>query len=185
MKPASFETAMSAGTKFTAIFLLLGALSVTACAADSPKTDLERRFTDTVRPFLENHCTTCHGGEKPAAQFDLRGYSNMTSVVKDYRRWALVLDRLTAKEMPPQGAKQPAADVRQKVVDWIEAVRKEEARKSAGDPGIVRRRLSNAEYNYTIRTGQASFRRLAVSVDPGLAGTDNSGELPSMSPVAE
>jgi hypothetical protein len=47
-----------------------------------------------------------------------------------------VLERLHATEMPPQAAKQPAPEARQKVIDRIEAVRKEEARKHTGDPGV-------------------------------------------------
>ena len=46
----------------------------------------------------------------------------------------------------------PPAEARQHVIEWIQAVRAEEVRKNAGDPGLVlARRLSNAEYNYTIR----------------------------------
>ena len=71
-------------------------------AADVANPDLERRFTQTVRPFLTRYCIGCHGGETPAAQFDLRPYSTMATVVHDYPRWAQVLERLTAKEMPPK-----------------------------------------------------------------------------------
>ena len=67
-------------------------------------------------------------------------------------------------------------------------MRAEEIRKSAGDPGLVlARRLSNAEYNYTIRdlTGQdhgQSTRQFPV--DPANpAGFDNSGESLTMSPA--
>ena len=60
------------------------------------------------------------------------------------------LRKLTA-EMPPQPMNQPPSLLRQ-VIDWITALRKSEARKRAGDPGPVSaRRLSNAEYNYTVR----------------------------------
>ncbi len=38
------------------------------------------------------------------------------------------------------------------MIDWVKAVRAEELRKHAGDPGpVLARRLSNSEYNYTIR----------------------------------
>ena len=46
-------------------------------AADVANAELERRFTQTVRPFLTRYCIGCHGGETPAAQFDLRPYSTM------------------------------------------------------------------------------------------------------------
>ena len=53
--------------------------------------------------------------------------------------------------MPPQQAKQPPKRARHHVIDWIDATWKSEARRNDGDPGpVLARRLSNAEYNYTI-----------------------------------
>jgi len=177
---------MSAPTRLTVVLLLLGAFSGTAIPADPADANLDRAFAETVHPFLATYCTGCHGGEKPMSQFDLKQYSNLTSVVRDYSRWALVGERLTAKTMPPQAAKQPDAAARQKVVDWIGAMLKNEARKTAGDPGVVlARRLSNAEYNYTIRdlTGVDIRPTREFPVDPANpAGFDNSGESLAMSP---
>ena len=70
----------------------------------------------------------------------------------DQRRWNLVLARLKAGEMPPsQSRQQPTPAQRQSVIDWIETVSAEDARRHPNDPGIVlARRLSNAEYDYTI-----------------------------------
>ena len=178
---------MSAPTRLTAVLLVLGAFSGTAIPADPADANLDRAFAETVHPFLATYCTGCHGGEKPMAQFDLKQYSNLTSVVRDYSRWALVGERLTAKTMPPQAAKQPDAAARQKVVDWIGAMLKNEARKTAGDPGVVlARRLSNAEYNYTIRdlTGVDVHPAREFPVDPAnTAGFDNSGESLGMPPA--
>jgi hypothetical protein len=162
------------------------ALRVTA-AADAVNSDLEHRFSQTVRPFLTSYCVGCHGGANPAAQFDLRQYSTVAAVVQDYARWNLVLEKLTAKEMPPKVAPQPPADVRQEVIDWVAAERLNEARKNAGDPGpVLVRRLSNAEYNNTIRdlTGVDMRPTREFPVDPAnTAGFDNSGESLSMSPA--
>ena len=148
---------------------------------------LESTFTRTVQPFVATYCIACHGGKAPAAMFDLRPYSSMAAVVNDYAHWNLVLERLTANEMPPKQAKQPPAGARQAVIDWIEAVRDNEARKNAGDPGVVlARRLSNAEYNYTIRdlTGVDMPPTREFPVDPANpAGFDNSGESLTMSPA--
>ncbi len=73
------------------------------------------------------------------------------------------------------------------MIDWIKAVRANEARKNAGDPGVVlARRLSNAEYNYTIRdlTGEDMQPTREFPVDPANpAGFDNSGESLTMSPA--
>ena len=98
-----------------------------------------------------------------------------------------MLEKLTAKEMPPKAMPQPPAEARQQVIDWIQAVRANEARKNAGDPGpVLARRLSNAEYNYTIRdlTGVDMRPAREFPVDPANpAGFDNSGESLTMSPA--
>ncbi len=149
-------------------------------AANTTDGDLERRFSQTVSPFVTSYCTGCHSGPSPAAGFDLQRYPTMESVIDDLPRWTLLLRKLMAKEMPPQPMKQPPEELRRQVIDWIAAVRKNEARKHAGDPGPVpARRLSNAEYNYTIRdlTGVDLRPAREFPVDPAnQAGFDNSGE---------
>jgi hypothetical protein len=155
-------------------------------AANPTDADLARKFSQTVRPFLTSYCVVCHSGPKPAAGFDLQRYTTIESVVEDFDRWSLALRKLSAMEMPPQPMKQPPQALRRQVIDWIEALRKVEARKRAGDPGPVSaRRLSNAEYNYTIRdlTGVDLRPAREFPVDPAnQAGFDNSGESLTISP---
>ncbi|RPI48178.1 MAG: DUF1587 domain-containing protein, partial [Acidobacteria bacterium] len=149
--------------------------------------DVERQFTETVRPFLNTYCTSCHGGEKPAAQLDLRQYSSTKSVVQDFSRWDRVRERLAAREMPPRQAKQPDEGARQQVIRWVDTTWATEARAHDGDPGVVlARRLSNAEYDYTIHdlTGVDIRPAREFPIDPAnLAGFDNSGESLTMSPA--
>ncbi len=156
-------------------------------SAQRGQPNLERQYTDTVRPFTVKYCVSCHGEKGIAAQFDLRPYTTMASVVKDHEHWALVLSKLEAGEMPPAvSAAQPTPAERQAVVAWVDAMRKAEARRNAGDPGLVlARRLSNAEFNNTIRdlTGQDLKPAREFPVDPAnQAGFDNSGESLAMSP---
>jgi hypothetical protein len=70
---------------------------------------LDRQFEQTVKPFVAQYCIGCHSGQTPAAQFDLKAYTTLEMVTRDYPRWALVLQRLTAKEMPPKPMPQPPA----------------------------------------------------------------------------
>ncbi len=167
--------------KLRALLLLLAIEAMPAAPAPA----LDRQFDQTVRPFVTQYCIGCHSGKNPAAQFDLKAYTSMDSVTKDYPRWAQVLERLNANEMPPKPVPPPPAEARKNVMDWIRAVRAEEVRKNAGDPGLVlARRLSNAEYNYTIRdlTGQDMRPTREFPVDPANpAGFDNSGESLTMS----
>src|SRR5689334_14334829 len=76
-------------------------------AANSP---LDQQFTQTVRPFVNRYCVGCHSGATPAAQFDLKAYATVESVVQDHPRWALVMERLKAREMPPKPMPQPPAE---------------------------------------------------------------------------
>ncbi|MDQ6760271.1 MAG: DUF1587 domain-containing protein, partial [Acidobacteriota bacterium] len=156
----------------------------TASAATS---SLERQFTETVHPFIVKYCVGCHSGQMPAASLDLKVYSTIDGVIKDYPRWALVHDKLAAGQMPPKPLPPPPAADSQKVIDWINAVSASEAHRHAGDPGpVLARRLSNSEYNYTVRdlTGVDMRPTREFPVDPAnQAGFDNSGESLTMSPA--
>ncbi len=114
---------------------------------------LENRFRDTVRPFVDTYCVGCHGKENPKGDLDLSVFATADSVAKDLAQWEVVLEQLKSGTMPPAKAKQhPNDEMRRGIVDWIQAIRKLEAKRNAGDPGrVLARRLSNAEYDYTIR----------------------------------
>ncbi len=166
-------------------FVVLLAFVSTSAFADSPQ--LQQQFDNTVRPFVGKYCVGCHSGTQPTAQFDLKSYTSVDQVKEDFPRWSLLADRLTAHEMPPKQMPQPPAEAAQQIIDWVHAVRGEEIRRLGGDPGtVLARRLSNAEYNYTIRdlTGQDMQLTRQFPVDPAnTAGFDNSGESLTMSPA--
>jgi hypothetical protein len=145
-------------------------------------------FSLKVRPFVEAYCVECHSGKDAEAQLDLAAYPTLQSVAADPHRWALILERVKAGEMPPEDAKkQPAAAQSKPVVAWLETMRADEARRHAGDPGpVFARRLSNAEYDNTIRdlTGVDIRPTKEFPVDPAnAAGFDNSGESLAVSPA--
>ncbi len=157
-------------------------------AAAPNRNQLDLQFAGVIRPFLQSYCVACHGKEKPQAQLDLTAYASLASVARDYPRWSLVLEKLAAKQMPPPNVgSPPAARQREAVIAWIGAVRQYEAQRNAGDPGPVpARRLSNAEYDYTIRdlTGVDLRPAREFPVDPAnQEGFDNSGESLAFSPA--
>ena len=156
-------------------------------AAEPPNAVLERDFTQTVRPFVNQYCAGCHSGKTPAAQLDLKAYATLSSVVQDFGHWNLLMERMERQEMPPKPMAQPPADQRQKVIAWVKAVRADELRKHGGDPGpVLAHRLSNSEYNYTVRdlTGADIRPTREFPIDPAnQAGFDNTGETLGMSPA--
>ncbi|MGI8981560.1 MAG: DUF1592 domain-containing protein [Pirellulaceae bacterium] len=156
--------------------------------AEPAAAELDRRFAAEVQPFLKTFCLDCHGREKQEGKLNLAGYDSLAAVAKNQQIWELVLQRLKAKEMPPEDAPRiPKEAERRALVEWIEAMRDDEARQNAGDPGkVLARRLSNAEFDYSIRdlTGVDIRPTKEFPVDPANeAGFDNSGESLSMSPA--
>jgi len=188
---------MNAPSRATLVLLLLGTVIAPALTgaqkapsrADAPKTDatLEREFNQTVFPFVGDYCTQCHSGRLPEAQFDMSSFTTMSSVLEDLPHWTLIMERLTHQEMPPSSEPPPPDAVRQRVITWIQAVRASELRKHLGDPGpVLAHRLSNSEYNYTIRdlTGVDLQPTREFPVDPAnQSGFDNTGESLTMSPA--
>jgi hypothetical protein len=161
-----------------------------ATGDDSGPSDgtLEARFSKHVQPFLERYCFTCHGAQKQEASLDLRRDSTVAAVAKNPQQWDRVLERLRSEEMPPDEApRRPTPDERAAVVAWLRDLREHERQRNAGDPGtVLARRLSNAEYDYTIRdlTGVDIRPAREFPIDPANeAGFDNSGESLVMSPA--
>jgi len=171
-----------------AVMVLLITAGDRLMSAEATDQALQRQFAETVQPFVQTYCFACHGKAKQESELDLSVYATMAEVAKDHRRWAIVLERLEAEEMPPvEAQRHPTPQERQAVIDWVRALRERDAQRNAGDPGpVLARRLSNAEYDYTIRdlTGVDIRPTREFPVDPANeAGFDNSGESLAMSPA--
>ena len=79
-------------------------------------------------------------------------FSTLQHVRQDLKVWQNVIEQLEAGEMPLKGKPQPTPDERKQLIAWIHTFLDNEARARSGDPGRVPlRRLSNAEYDCTIR----------------------------------
>src|SRR5262245_12530862 len=143
-------------------------------------------FQDEVRLFLTEYCTKCHNANKKSGELDLTFFDTSAKLLDDFRQWEHVVAFLKKGEMPPEKAKQPPAQLRAEMVATIEKVLLTQARKLAGDPGVVPpRRLSNAEYDYTIcdLTGRDIRPAASFPVDPASGeGFNNTGEALTMSP---
>ena len=151
---------------------------------------LEQEFESRILPLLQSHCVTCHGTETSEAELDLSSFRRLKDVSQSHRLWKTILDRLEAKEMPPAEAAEVFVledSERSTITRWIRSIRKADAERHAGDPGVVLApRLSNAQYDYSIRdlTGVDIQPTSTFPIDPANeAGFDNSGESLSMSPA--
>src|SRR2546422_5226556 len=133
----------------TLLLLVASTLPITAA-------DYERE----IRPLLKEYCLGCHSTEKHKGDLDLERFSSVSEVMKHPKVCQGVVEQISLGEMPPKEKPQPAEAQRVQLLGWANGVLDEIALARAGDPGpVVLRRLSNAEYTYTIRdlTGIESF----------------------------
>jgi hypothetical protein len=133
---------------------LVLALALPGAAAD---------FDKEIRPLLKEYCLGCHSSEKHKGDLDLERFTSLSEVSKHPKVWQGLVEQLSLGEMPPKEKPQPSSAQREQLITWANGVLDEIALTRAGDPGpVVLRRLSNAEYRYTVRdlTGVSSL-------DPG------------------
>jgi hypothetical protein len=170
------------------IVLLPLTVAVPTRAADAPDfAPLAKEYDAQTHPLLKQFCIDCHSTADPEGELDLERFATLKDVRHAPTAWQKVAEMLDNGEMPPKDADQLSPDQRKQLRGWVQRYLDTEARASAGDPGpVVLRRLSNAEYTYTIRdlTG--------VPLDParefpadGAAGEGftNAGAALAMSPA--
>ncbi|QVL34149.1 DUF1592 domain-containing protein [Telmatocola sphagniphila] len=137
-------------------------------------------------PFLQSYCVKCHNPKTSEGELDLTKYTSTASIAQDFRQWEHVISFLKDEKMPPKEAKQPETAERKEFLAALEKGLLLEAKKLAEDPGVsLPRRLSNAEYNYTIRdlTGVDIRPTASFPIDPASGeGFNNTGEALVMSP---
>src|SRR5437867_10204205 len=132
--------------------LALGVLAVPLSLPAQPAVTTAEHFTNAIRPLLTEFCLKCHSTEKHKGDLDLERFTSLGEAKKHPKVWQTVVEQLSSEEMPPKDKPQPTPAQRVQLLAWANAVLDEIALARAGDPGpVVLRRLSNAEYTYTIR----------------------------------
>ena len=114
--------------------------------------ELRKDFKDSVVPLMQKYCLDCHSKEEQEGELDLEQFRGMDEVRMHPMIWVKVVEMMEDGEMPPKKQPQLAPMEREMFLDWIDNYLDTEALANAGDPGrVVARRLSNAEYTYTIQ----------------------------------
>lgn len=159
-------------------------LGMAAIKAD----DLDQRFAQDVAPFLARYCHECHRGSAGEANFDTTQFVSQEAIANHWSSWEEVVRRASVQEMPPADASAvPSEKELSALSRWTEEFAAHEARRHRGDPGALAiRRLSNAEWNNTIRDLVGFDIRPArdFPIDPANeAGFDNSADSLTVSPA--
>ena len=134
--------------------ILIG-LPLTVVAAEAKEDQfviLADEYAEKTRPLMKEFCLECHSTEQQEGELDLERFSTLANVRRSAPVWQKVVEMLSNGEMPPKDSPQPSQNQRKELLDWMQRYLHAEALANAGDPGpVVLRRLSNAQYNYTIR----------------------------------
>ena len=161
-------------------------VSLVAFGAVTPWATGADLVQERIKPFAEKYCNSCHNKEKPRGEQYVTKYTRDLDVTSDFRRWNHVLEFVRKGVMPPNDKLQPTIEERKAVVAAIESILLVEARKHAGDPGVILpRRLSTTEYDLSIRdiTGIALRATAEFPIDPaGGEGFNNTGESLGLTP---
>jgi hypothetical protein len=122
----------------------------TAWATPSPAA--ENAFADAAAPLFERYCFDCHSDDLVEADINLQRLSSSDSFAASFKDWQRVETMLQSGKMPPDDMPQPSPTERRRLVALVRDELQKAADESAGDPGVVvMRRLTSAEYAYTIR----------------------------------
>lgn len=131
---------------------LMSGLAVELSASESRSSP---DFARQVQPLLTETCLACHSTAKHKGDLNLERFTSTETMRQEPRVWEEVAAQVSNGEMPPRDATLPnkvRPEAREAFLAGVNAVLDEAAESIAGDPGpVVLRRLSNAEYTYTIR----------------------------------
>ncbi|MFP6738623.1 MAG: DUF1587 domain-containing protein, partial [Planctomycetota bacterium] len=133
---------------------LVGASGIGFCLEEEGESapaegQLESRYRESVRPVLEKYCFRCHGPKKKKSgvRVDI-----LDGSLEDKQLFLLkhMLKQLEEGAMPPKKERQPSADERKVVLEWVGQALRAGERKTRARNGTVRR-LTVEQYHNTLR----------------------------------
>ena len=138
--------------------------------------------------MLAAKCYECHNADKMKGDVDLKKFAANPDVPANFEIWNTVKDTIDNGDMPPRKAKQLTSEEKAGITGWVQQSLDVLAEAKSGDPGpVTMRRLTNAEYDYTIRdlTGRDYSLAKEFQTDGGGGeGFTNTGDVLFMSPSA-
>jgi mono/diheme cytochrome c family protein len=161
--------------------IILFSLAMASARAEPPGREQAadaKQFDDQFRPLMVRHCVACHGADKPKRKLRLDTLPADFADPVTRARWATVVERLEAGEMPPKGKPRPAAKDVTALLGWLRPrIAADDAAVRAEQGRVVLRRLNRVEYENTIRDLLAINIKLKEQLpeDGSADGLDNAG----------
>lgn len=145
---------------------------------------LAQQFSESIQPFLNQHCVRCHNPEKLTSGIRV-DHLDASLADRHLKLWTAIQQQIIAKAMPPEDEPQPPTAQRERVAEWITkslaAARSRPAAKNGGA-----RRLTVAQYRNTLRELLLLEDELADLLPPDAVSRDgfvNNQETLQLSPL--
>ena len=122
--------------------------------------------------FVSKYCIACHGPDQQEGELRIDLLSRDFALGGDTHRWAEVMERVNAGDMPPAGELQPTQEEIETLVTKLDSlIREGRAARMAARPPVSHYRLSRKEYQNTV------YDLLGVHYDPTQPGQLNEDTL--------
>jgi mono/diheme cytochrome c family protein len=129
------------------MFLLALAIAQVGGIGLTQEKSTERKFTSAAEskaeferiaaPFVKKHCATCHNQKVSEGDLDFGDLDLDMKASTSAGRWAMVIEKLATREMPPEGRAKPGDDDIKAVVAWIQAEMKRSGKNFARRQAIA------------------------------------------------
>ena len=164
-----------AGHKTGRLLMFISATVWFACLL-SPGSALADPTLTKIKPFLKQHCYSCHGENDPEGDIRLDNLDINLSRFTTLEIWQNVLDQLNLGEMPPAEEPQPRQLEAKETIEVLTSVlaKAYETAQSSGGHTVLRR-LNRHELRNTFRD---LLHLQGADYRPGASGsklTDNNG----------
>jgi hypothetical protein len=145
-------------------------------------------FDAATNAFFTTHCVRCHSADKQEGRFRLDTLSRDFSDIQASEKWAEVLSRINAGEMPPEEEPRPTRDELGRTVDIVTRLIQEGAAARMAKRGPVELyRLSREEYAHTVQDLLGAFFDLNAAGtlvdDPRWHGFERVGAVLALAPA--
>lgn len=137
--------------------------------ATSPTKGAE--FAAETHQFIATYCSECHGRELAEAHLSLAAMLEKPELATRFRVWEKVASAVEQAKMPPDGAARPSDAERKAFANDVRRRLRAVAEADQGDPGpVTLRRLTGAEYDYTLQDLTGLSLNLQPMLDSDAAG---------------
>jgi mono/diheme cytochrome c family protein len=146
-RPTKFSLVLSV------IYCLVSCFAWTSssASADDQLRKVQRAYIDTIKPLLKVHCADCHSGDAAEAGFNLEKYDQLDQLLNARKKWKKVLNRVAAKEMPPEDYDPIPDSDHTAIMKWLDQLLNSVDCTTINPGRVTIRRLNRVEYRNSIR----------------------------------